>query len=123
MYTGSCYITYGYACCTVRPNGLISSSFLSTSAFRNWMNSLGVSPFVNNLYQDLRDGMVLLEVRTHGSFHSGHIILNCMLKQINTQIVLVHLSRESITQYIYPSMIGQDHVLVTGLASNHFMVV
>lgn len=30
--------------------------------YRNWMNSLGVSPFVNNLYQDLRDGIVLLQL-------------------------------------------------------------
>lgn len=30
--------------------------------FRNWMNSLGVSPFVNNLYQDLKDGLVLLQL-------------------------------------------------------------
>jgi len=31
-------------------------------AFRNWMNSLGVDPFVNNLYLDLRDGLVLLQL-------------------------------------------------------------
>ncbi|XP_065192722.1 plastin-2-like [Sycon ciliatum] len=30
--------------------------------FRNWMNSLGVTPFVNNLYSDLSDGHVLLEL-------------------------------------------------------------
>ncbi|CAI8055093.1 Fimbrin [Geodia barretti] len=30
--------------------------------FRNWMNSLGVSPFVNNLYSDLKDGLVLLQL-------------------------------------------------------------
>jgi len=30
--------------------------------FRNWMNSLGVNPFVNNLYLDLRDGEVLLQL-------------------------------------------------------------
>jgi hypothetical protein len=30
--------------------------------FRNWMNSLGVKPFVNNLYSDLDDGMVLLQL-------------------------------------------------------------
>lgn len=30
--------------------------------FRNWMNSLGVRPFVNNLYVDLTDGMVLLQL-------------------------------------------------------------
>jgi hypothetical protein len=30
--------------------------------YRNWMNSLGVSPFVNSLYQDLRDGLVLIQL-------------------------------------------------------------
>eukprot|EP01097_Dermamoeba_algensis_P012074 TRINITY_DN969_c0_g2_i2.p1 TRINITY_DN969_c0_g2~~TRINITY_DN969_c0_g2_i2.p1 ORF type:complete len:286 (+),score=82.84 TRINITY_DN969_c0_g2_i2:697-1554(+) len=30
--------------------------------FRNWMNSLGVDPFVNNLYTDLRDGIVLIQL-------------------------------------------------------------
>jgi plastin-1 len=31
-------------------------------AFRNWMNSLGVDPYVNNLYEDLRDGLILLQL-------------------------------------------------------------
>jgi hypothetical protein len=31
-------------------------------AFRNWMNSLGVDPFVNNLYEDLRNGIVILQL-------------------------------------------------------------
>jgi DNA polymerase III epsilon subunit-like protein len=30
--------------------------------YRNFMNSLGVNPFVNNLYDDLRDGLVLLQL-------------------------------------------------------------
>jgi len=30
--------------------------------FRNWMNSLGVDPFCNNLYEDLRDGTILLQL-------------------------------------------------------------
>lgn len=30
--------------------------------FRNWMNSIGVSPFVNNLYRDLCSGLVLLQL-------------------------------------------------------------
>jgi len=31
-------------------------------AFRSWMNSLGVDPFVNYLYEDLRDGLILLQL-------------------------------------------------------------
>jgi len=30
--------------------------------FRNWMNSLGVDPFVSNLYEDLRNGVILLQL-------------------------------------------------------------
>jgi plastin-2 len=30
--------------------------------FRNWMNSLGVSPHVNHLYSDLCDGLVLIQL-------------------------------------------------------------
>eukprot|EP01100_Stratorugosa_tubuloviscum_P013029 TRINITY_DN6370_c0_g2_i1.p1 TRINITY_DN6370_c0_g2~~TRINITY_DN6370_c0_g2_i1.p1 ORF type:complete len:520 (-),score=273.53 TRINITY_DN6370_c0_g2_i1:149-1708(-) len=30
--------------------------------YRNWMNSLGADPFVNYLYEDLRDGTVLLQL-------------------------------------------------------------
>jgi len=31
-------------------------------AFCLWINSLGIDPFVNNLFEDLRDGLVLLRV-------------------------------------------------------------
>eukprot|EP00123_Amoebidium_parasiticum_P015980 comp23227_c0_seq1/m.37881 comp23227_c0_seq1/g.37881 ORF comp23227_c0_seq1/g.37881 comp23227_c0_seq1/m.37881 type:complete len:627 (-) comp23227_c0_seq1:284-2164(-) len=30
--------------------------------FRNWMNSLGVQPYVSHLYQDLHDGLVLIQL-------------------------------------------------------------
>lgn len=30
-------------------------------AFALWLNSLGVEPFVNNLYEDLKDGLILLQ--------------------------------------------------------------
>jgi hypothetical protein len=30
--------------------------------FRNWMNSLGVDPYVNHLYDDLMDGVILLQL-------------------------------------------------------------
>ena len=31
-------------------------------AYRNWMNSMGVSPFVNRLYSDLSNGMVIFQL-------------------------------------------------------------
>lgn len=30
--------------------------------FRNWMNSLGVKPYVHNLYADVEDGLILLQL-------------------------------------------------------------
>jgi len=34
--------------------------FWADIAFALWLNSLGVEPFVNNLFDDLRDGLILL---------------------------------------------------------------
>lgn len=34
-------------------------------AFALWLNSLGVEPFVNNLFEDLKDGRVLLQAMDH----------------------------------------------------------
>ena len=34
-------------------------------AYRNWMNSLGVSPYVNWLYSDLCDGLIIFQVSHH----------------------------------------------------------
>lgn len=32
--------------------------------YRNWMNSMGVNPYVNWLYSDLADGLIIFQVRT-----------------------------------------------------------
>jgi len=40
----------------------ISEETREEKTYRNFMNSLGVNPFVNNLYEDLRDGLVLLQL-------------------------------------------------------------
>ena len=34
------------------------------------MNSLGVNPFVNGLYTDLKDGLVLLQVRNQDNVYN-----------------------------------------------------
>ncbi len=31
--------------------------------YRNWMNSMGVSPYVNYLYTDLQDCLIIFQVR------------------------------------------------------------
>ena len=35
---------------------------LSIAVYRNWINSLGVSPFVHHLYSDLADGLVIFQL-------------------------------------------------------------
>jgi len=34
----------------------------SVTAYRNWMNSMGVLPYVNWLYSDLADGLVIFQL-------------------------------------------------------------
>nr|XP_046269804.1 plastin-1-like [Scatophagus argus] len=51
--------------------------------FRNWMNSLGVSPYVNHLYWDLCDGLVILQ----------------LLEKVN-----VHVNWKKVNQPPYPAL-------------------
>ncbi|KAF3701011.1 Serine/threonine-protein kinase atr [Channa argus] len=50
----------------VNSNGIetahIEGESKEEKTFRNWMNSLGVSPYVNHLYCDLCDGLVILQL-------------------------------------------------------------
>ncbi|XP_028251223.1 plastin-1 [Parambassis ranga] len=41
---------------------LIEAETKEEKTFRNWMNSLGVSPRVNHLYHDLCDGLIILQL-------------------------------------------------------------
>ncbi|XP_068601109.1 plastin-3 [Brachionichthys hirsutus] len=42
--------------------GLLEDETREERTFRNWMNSLGVNPHVNHLYNDLHDAMVILQL-------------------------------------------------------------
>ena len=51
-------------------------------AFRMWINSLGVETHVDNLFDDLRDGVVLLETMDHikpGCVEWGRVNRNCKM--------------------------------------------
>ena len=41
--------------------------------YRNWMNSLGVSPQVNYLYSDLCDGLIIFQVNNISSLFNRNI--------------------------------------------------
>ncbi|XP_029472920.1 plastin-1 isoform X2 [Rhinatrema bivittatum] len=43
------------------PN-LLEGETKEERTFRNWMNSLGVNPYVNHLYSDLTDGLVIFQL-------------------------------------------------------------
>lgn len=33
-----------------------------SSVYRNWMNSMGVSPYVSRIYSDLSDGLIIFQL-------------------------------------------------------------
>lgn len=35
---------------------------MCVTVYRNWMNSMGVSPYVSHLYSDLDDGLVIFQL-------------------------------------------------------------
>ena len=44
-------------------------SFVEFQMFRNWMNSLDLRPYVNHLYSDLYDGLIIFQVINSRSHH------------------------------------------------------
>lgn len=63
-------------------------------AFALWMNSLGVDPFVNSLYDDLRDGRVLLQ--TFDKVQSGVVAW----RRTNTKAPLSRFKAIENTNYV-----------------------
>ena len=55
-------------------------------AFRNWMNSMGVTPYINHLYNDLTDGLILFQVRSLKFFASSCISLSSVCRQMSSSI-------------------------------------
>lgn len=63
-------------------------------AFALWMNSLGVTPFVNSIYDDLRDGRVLLQV--FDRVRPGSVVW----KRVNQKLPLIRFKCIENTNYV-----------------------
>lgn len=63
-------------------------------AFALWMNSLGVDPFVNNIYDDLSDGRILLQV--FDRVRPGSVIW----KRVNQKLPLIRFKCIENTNYV-----------------------
>lgn len=62
-------------------------------AFALWLNSLGVDPFVNNLYEDLRDGLILLQA--FDKVHPGSVQWN----KVNLRRPMIRFKKVENTNY------------------------
>ncbi|KAG7511388.1 plastin-1-like [Solea senegalensis] len=70
--------------------------------FRNWMNSLGVTPYVNHLYCNLRDGLVILQLyeKVHVPVnwskvnHPPYPVLGANMKKLENCNYVVKLGRD-----------------------------
>ncbi|XP_068194310.1 plastin-1 isoform X2 [Antennarius striatus] len=70
--------------------------------FRNWMNSLGVSPYVNHLYSDLSDGLVILQLLEKVNVHVNwkkvnnhpYPVLGANMKKLENCNYAVELGRD-----------------------------
>ena len=59
------------------------------AAYRNWMNSLGVTPRVNHLYSDLIDGLVLFQL--FDIIQPGIVDWKRVVKQFNTRRIVMEM--------------------------------
>jgi len=61
----------------------------SLAAYRNWMNSLGVTPRVNRLYSDLADGQVLLQL--YDIIYPGIVNWKRVVKEFNKRRIIMEM--------------------------------
>ncbi len=64
------------------------------SAYRNWMNSMGVSPFVNRIYSDLQDGLVIFQL--YDIVKPGIVDW----KRVNTKFNKIKVMMEKIGEFV-----------------------
>lgn len=59
----SSYSKYGFPCSTLFGISVedVVEETREEKTYRNWMNSMGVNPFVNWLYSDLQNGVVIFQ--------------------------------------------------------------
>jgi plastin-1 len=69
-------------------------------AFQLWINSLGVDPFVNNLYDDLQNGLVLLSVID--KIETGRVDW----KRVNKNVPMMRVKAVENTNYVVD--LGKD---------------
>ena len=68
---------------------VIKSIFLQLAAYRNWMNSLGVTPHVNRLYSDLADGQILLQL--YDIIYPGIVNWKRVVKEFNKRRIVMEM--------------------------------
>ena len=66
--------------------------------FRNWMNSMGVKPFVQNLFLDLDDGCVLLQLF---ELVKKYLLLAIVASSFYTHLGSAHTHTHKKTTFIY----------------------
>jgi len=62
---------------------------MSLTAYRNWMNSMGVTPRVNRLYSDLADGHVLLQL--YDVIYPGIVSWKRVVKEFNKRRIIMEM--------------------------------
>uniref|UniRef100_A0A3Q3JPF2 Plastin 1 n=2 Tax=Monopterus albus TaxID=43700 RepID=A0A3Q3JPF2_MONAL len=83
-------------------NAHIEAETREEKTFRNWINSLGVSPYVNHLYRDLCDGLVILQLYEKVNVpmnwkkvnHPPYPVLGANMKKLENCNYAVELGRD-----------------------------
>lgn len=82
--------------------GEIQEETREEKMFRNWMNSLGVSPYVNRLYSDLMDGLIIFQL--YDIIRPGIVNWSKVIQKFNKMRVLM----EKISNCNYAVDLGKE---------------
>ena len=66
------------------------------TVYRNWMNSMGVSPYVNYLYSDLCDGLIIFQL--YDIIKPGVVDWNRVIKKFNKLRIMLEKIGKSVAR-------------------------
>ena len=80
----------------------VNASLSVSSAYRNWMNSMGVSPYVNRIYGDLCDGLIIFQL--YDIIKPGIVDWNRVIKKFNKMRMLMEKIGKEVNKMGYGKM-------------------
>jgi len=89
---------------TIKRTDILVMKLLCCAVYRNWMNSMGVSPYVSHLYSDLSDGRVIFQL--YDVIRPGCVDWKRVITKFNTLRMMLEKIGEILAKHYAVTLYG-----------------